>query len=41
MNYEDVIELDSVTIGDCLDWYEKRNGYVIINDGRVINLGKG
>ena len=40
MNYENVIELDNVTVGDCLDWHEKRGGHVIINDGRIINLGR-
>lgn len=40
MNYDEVIELDNVTVGDCLEWYEKRNGIVIINDGRIVNLEK-
>lgn len=38
MNYENVIELDNVTVGDCLDWYDKRRGHVVINDGHVMNL---
>lgn len=38
MDYSTVIELDNVTVSDCLDWYEKRRGYVEINDGRVVNL---
>ena len=38
MDYSTVIELDNVTVGDCLDWYKLRGGYVVINDGRVINL---
>lgn len=41
MNYEDVIELDNVTLGDCLDWHNMLDGYVIINDGRIINFGRG
>ena len=40
MNYENVIELDNVTVGDCLDWYHMLNGYVVINDGHVINFEK-
>lgn len=40
MNYAEVIELDNVTISDCLEWYEKRGGIVIINDGRIVNLDK-
>lgn len=38
MNYEDVIELDNVTLGDCLDWHKYIGGYVIINDGKIINF---
>ena len=40
MNYDDYIELNSVTIEDCLDLYEKRNMSTIINDGRIINFEK-
>ena len=40
MNYENVIELDNVTVGDCLDWYYMLNGYVVINDGKIINFEK-
>ena len=38
MDYSTVIELDNVTVGDCIDWHDKCRGYVVINDGRVINL---
>ena len=38
MDYNTIIELDNVTVGDCIDWYEKRDGYVEINDGIIINL---
>ena len=40
MNYETVIELDEVTLEDCIDLYEKKNMSTIINDGHVINFVK-
>lgn len=40
MDYNTVIELDNVTLGDCLDLYEKRKKVTIINDGRIINFIK-
>lgn len=40
MNYEQVIELDNVTLEDCLILYEKKNMSTTINDGRIINFEK-
>ena len=40
MNYENVIELDNVTLEDCIDLYTKKNVTTIINDGRIINFIK-
>ena len=40
MNYDTVIELSEVTLEDCVDLYEKKNTYTIVNDGRVINFVK-
>lgn len=40
MVYENIIELDNVTLEDCLDLYEKKNISVVINDGHVINFVK-
>lgn len=40
MDYSLIIELDNVTIDDCLDLYEKKEYYTILNDGRVINFEK-
>ncbi len=40
MNYETIIELDNVTLADCLDLYEKKGIYMKINDGRIVNLVK-
>lgn len=36
MNYDQVIELDNVTLEDCVKLFERKNKYVIINDGRII-----
>ena len=40
MNYDAVIQLDEVTLEDCIDLYEKKNMSTIINDGHVINFVK-
>ena len=40
MNYSQVIELDNVTLEDCLELYEKKNTVTIINDGKIINFKK-
>lgn len=40
MDYNLIIELDNVTIDDCLDLYEKKEYYTILNDGRIINFEK-
>ena len=40
MVYENIIELDNVTLEDCLDLYGKKNISVVINDGHVINFVK-
>ena len=32
MGYENIIELDNVTLEDCLVLYEKKNISVVIND---------
>ena len=40
MDYETVIELDNVTLEDCIDLYEKKNMSTIINDGHIINFVK-
>lgn len=37
MNYDQVIELDNVTLEDCIELFERKNKYVIINDGRIIS----
>ena len=37
MDYNKVIDLDSVTLEDCERFYENGNR-LIVNDGRVINI---
>ena len=39
INYDNFVELDDITLEDCLDLYNK-NIFTIINDGRIINLMK-
>lgn len=38
MDYNKIIELDNVTLVDCLELYIRKNISTIINDGRVINF---
>ena len=40
INYEKMIELDNVTLKDCIDLYKKQSIVTEINDGRVTNLIK-
>ena len=34
------MNLEVITIQDCLDMYEKKGQSVIINDGKIIAFGK-
>ena len=40
MDYDTVIELDEITLEDCLDLYEKKNIRTIINDGIIKDFVK-
>lgn len=40
MDYGQIIELDNVTLEDCLDLYNKKGISVIINDGHIVNFVK-
>ena len=40
MDYSAVIELDEVTLEDCIDLYKKKNVRTVINDGKIINFEK-
>ena len=37
-NYSQVIDLDAVTLEDCLELYKYKNMITIIEDGRIINF---
>ena len=41
MDYEDYIEMDSVTLEDCLELFLKKNITTIINDGKIKNFKRG
>ena len=41
MDYNNVIELDEVTLEDCIDLYEKKGIATVINNGRVENFEQG
>lgn len=38
MDYSNYIELDNITIQDCIDLLKYKNTRVIINDGHIVNL---
>lgn len=38
MDYSNYIELDNITLQDCIDLLKYKNTRAIINDGRIINL---
>lgn len=40
MNYETIIELDNVTLEDCIDLYEKKGIATVINNGKIENFIK-
>lgn len=40
MDYDAVIELDNVTLEDCIDLCEKKSIYTIINDGCIKDFVK-
>ena len=40
MNYESMIELDNITLEDCIDLYDKKGICIVVNDGRITNLTK-
>ena len=40
MDYDAVIELDNVTLEDCIDLYEMKSTYTIINDGYIKDFVK-
>ena len=40
MDYDTVIELDNVTLEDCIDLYEKKNVRTVISNGHVTDFVK-
>ena len=40
MDYNNIIELDNVTLQDCEDMYRTKNMRTVIDNGRVINFEK-
>ena len=40
MDYSTVIELDNITIQDCIDMYNMKDMIAIINDGKVVAFEK-
>lgn len=40
MNYGNILELDNITLEDCIELYRKKSIYAVINDGRIVNLVK-
>lgn len=40
IDYNNIIELDNVTIQDCEDMYRMKNMRTVIDDGRVVNFEK-
>ena len=35
------LDFDAITLEDCMDLYEKCNGYVFINDGHITTIVRG
>lgn len=40
MNYENIINMDNVTLDDCLSNYIMKNMAVEINDGHIVDFVK-
>lgn len=40
MDYSKYIELDNVTLEDCMDLFNYRGMITIIEDGRIVNFEK-
>ena len=38
MDYNNVIELDEVTLEDCINLYEKKGIATVINNGKIENF---
>lgn len=40
MNYDSIIELDNLTLEDCVNIYKLEKIYTIVNDGKLAGLRK-
>lgn len=40
MNYDSIMELDNLTLEDCVNIYKLENIYTIVNDGKLAGLRK-
>lgn len=40
MNYDQIMELNNVTVQDCIDMYSMKGMVTICNDGRVVGFEK-
>ena len=40
MDYNNIIELDNLTLQDCEDMYRMKDMITLIDDGRIINFEK-
>lgn len=40
IDYNNIIELDNVTLQDCEDMYRTKNMRTVIDNGRIINFEK-
>lgn len=40
MNYDTVIDLDEVTLEDCIDLHKMKNISTVINDGKITTFVK-
>lgn len=40
MDYDKYIELNNVTVGDCMDLYRFKNRVTVLNDGRIVTFEK-
>lgn len=38
MDYSTVVDLDNITLEDCLKLFLKNNMIIVISDGRIINF---
>lgn len=40
MNYDSILELDNLTLEDCVKIYKLENIYTVLNDGKLMGLRK-